>query len=246
MRSRRLSAPQPALALALAALMAVAAACKKPPRAGAACTREWATECTDQSNAVTCVSGRWESIACRSVTGCMDMGEGNDSCSNDSHNVGEPCKEEGNYGCSPDQKAMLKCDSKRWTKIDDCNGQHGCVSNATGAKCDKGTESAGASCTPQNEGNGSCTPDGKSLLVCRGGKMVVAALCKGMHGCRQLGNKLECNQTIADVGDPCEDYEGKFACSSDKKSRLVCRNAKMVKDRTCKSCSVLIDEVQCQ
>jgi hypothetical protein len=76
--------------------------------------------------------------------------------------------------------------------------------------------------------------------------MVIAATCKGMHGCREAFNKLECNQTIADPGDPCDNYEGKFACSTDKKTRLVCKGGKMVKDKTCKSCSVMIDEVQCQ
>ena len=37
---------------------------------------------------------------------------------------------------------------------------------------------------------------------------------------------------------------GKFACSLDKKTRLVCKNNKFVKDKTCK-CSVLIDKVNC-
>jgi hypothetical protein len=225
----------------------VVAACSKGPRAGEKCTRAWAIECTGKTDAVVCVGGRWESMQCRSVTGCMDMGnEGNDGCSNDTHVVGEPCKEDGAYGCSLDGKAMLKCDADRWTKADDCRGQNGCVSNATGASCDKGTESAGAACTPENEGNGSCTPDGHALLVCKSGKMVVAAMCKGMHGCRQQGTKLDCNQTIADVGDPCDDYEGKYACASDKKSRLVCKNGKMARDRGCKSCTVVIDDVQCQ
>jgi hypothetical protein len=238
---------RPILAATLLASIAfVAVACKKPPKPGATCTKEWATECLDKNNAVMCVSSKWEAIACRSVTGCMDMGsDGNDSCSNDTQNVGEPCKEEGNYGCSTDQKAILKCDSKHWTKVDDCNGQHGCVSNAQGASCDKGTQTVGASCTADNEGNGSCTPDARALLVCKSGKMVVGATCKGMHGCRQMGSKLDCNQTIADVGDPCEGYEGKYACSTDKKTRLSCKGGKMVKDKACKSCSVLIDEVQC-
>jgi len=238
----------PALAaLALLVTLGGASSCKKPPKPGGACTKEFAVECTGKAAAVMCVSSKWEAVACRDITGCMDMGgDGTDNCSNSTQNVGEPCKEEGNPSCSVDTKAMLKCQDKHWVKIDDCNGQHGCVSNAKGATCDKGTENAGASCTASNEGNGSCTPDGKSLLICKGGKMIVAATCKGMHGCREAFNKLECNQTISDLGDPCEDWEGKPACSTDKKTRLVCKNGKMVKDKVCKSCSVMIDDVQCQ
>ena len=241
MRTRQL------VAVALvAAIAVVAVACKKPGKAGDACKKEWATDCTDKKNALVCVSGKLEAVACRDITGCMDMGDGNDNCSNDTQNVGEPCKDDGNYGCSIDKKAMLKCEAMHWKKVDDCKGQNGCVSNAQGAKCDQGTESAGAACTAANEGNGSCTPDGKSLLICRSGKMVVGATCKGMNGCRQQGTKLDCNQTIADLGDPCDDYEGKYACAADKKTRLVCKAGKMVKDKVCKSCSVMIQDVQCQ
>jgi hypothetical protein len=219
-------------------------ACKKPAKAGGACTKEWATDCTDKRSALVCVSGKLEVLACRSATGCMDMGDGNDDCTNDTEDVGEPCREEGTFGCSVDTKGLMKCDGKHWMRIDDCKGQNGCTSNAAGAKCDKGTETAGASCSPENEGNGACAPDGKSLLMCRSGKMVVAATCKGLNGCRQQGTDLDCNQTIADVGDPC--YEGKFACSTDKKSRLQCRNGKMVTQKACKSCTVMIQEVQCE
>lgn len=237
------------LAASLVAAVALSlgnVACKKPPKAGDACKKEWATSCTGKATAVTCVDGKWVAVQCRDVVGCMDMGDENDNCSNSTQNVGEPCKDEGNPSCSVDGKAMLKCESKHWVKIDDCNGQHGCVSNAKGATCDKGTETEGAACTASNEGNGSCTPDGKSLLVCHGGKMVVAATCKGMHGCRQQGTKLECNHQIADVGDPCEGYDGSYACATDKKTRLQCKGGKMVKDKVCKSCSVMIDEIQCQ
>jgi hypothetical protein len=238
---------RPLVSVALVAVVAVlAVACKKPMKAGDACKKEWATDCTDKTHALVCVSGKLEAVGCRDNVGCMDVGDGDDNCSNNNQNVGEPCKAEGNFSCSVDSKAMLKCDSKHWTKVDDCKGQHGCVSNAQGATCDQGTESLGASCTPQNEGNGSCTPDGKSLLVCHSGKMVVGATCKGMNGCRQAGTKLDCNQTLADLGDPCGDYEGKYACAPDKKTRLVCKGGKMVKDKVCKSCSVMIQDVQCQ
>ena len=232
--------------LVVAFVAAGLGACKKKTaKAGDACKTEWATDCVDKSNALVCVSGKLEAIACRDVTGCMDMGDGNDNCSSGGHQVGKPCKEEGDPGCSADSKAMLKCNSKHWKKESDCRGQLGCVSNAHGAKCDEGTGNAGDPCTADNEGNAACTADGKTLLICHGGKMVVGATCKGMNGCRQMGTKLDCNETLADLGDPCEGYDGKYACASDKKTRLVCRGGKMVKDKVCKSCSVMIQDVQC-
>jgi hypothetical protein len=234
-----------ALVVVMAVLVLAAGACKKHGKAGDPCKTEWSTDCTDKKDALVCVSGKLEALACRSINGCMDMGDGNDDCSNETQMMGEPCKDEGNYSCSIDAKEMLKCDSKHWIMVDDCKGQNGCQSSASGAKCDKGTETAGASCSAQNEGNGSCSPDGKSLLMCRSGKMVLAATCKGLNGCRQRGTDLDCNQTVADIGDPC--FEGKYACSTDRKTRLQCRSGKMAKDRTCnKSCSVMIEEVQCQ
>ena len=92
----------------VAVLSVLAVACKKPGKAGDACKKEWATDCTDKKNALVCVSGKLEAVGCRDNVGCMDMGDGNDNCSNNNQNVGEPCKQEGNYSCSVDSKAMLK------------------------------------------------------------------------------------------------------------------------------------------
>jgi hypothetical protein len=219
------------------------AACKKKPaKAGDTCPNEWATACTDKSDALVCVSGKLEAVPCRGATGCMDTGDGGNECSNDAHDVGEPCKEEGNYGCSLDAKALLKCDAMRWTKAQDCKGANGCAPNAQGATCDQRPDVS--TCKSQDEGNGSCSADGKSLVLCRSGKMVVAATCKGPGGCRQQGDDIDCNQTIADVGDPCR--EGKYACATDKTTRLLCWHGKMISEKVCKSCSVVKDEVQCE
>ena len=127
-----------------------------------------------------------------------------------------------------------------------CTGKLGCVANAEGAKCDLGAAEANSECTPQNEGNASCTPDSKDLLLCKKGKMTVAAHCRGMHKCRQLGKQIECDESIGQLNDICDasEYEGKMACSEDKKMRLVCKGGKFIKEKDCK-CSVMIDKVNC-
>jgi hypothetical protein len=228
--------------LASAAILLVA--CGKKPQPGAACKEEGTLKCVDKASALACTNGKWEKVTCNGISGCETL-VGDSTCTYDGYVAGEPCTEEGKPECSTDKKAMLKCEAKHWKQIDTCDGQNGCVANALGAKCDKGKATVGSSCTADNEGNAACSPDGKALLICRSGKMALGAACKGMHGCREQGTKIDCNQTIADLGDPCDGYEGRYACSSDKKERLVCKQGKMAKDKACKSCSVLIDEVQC-
>ncbi len=226
----------------VALALALTSGCKKAPTAGAACKTKNEVQCVDKKNGVICAGDKWEAIACEGPTGCMSVA-GTGSC-HYAATVGGPCEKEGEPGCSADRKSMMKCEGSHWKLLNKCGGTLGCVANAQGAKCDLGAASEGDACTKENEGNASCTPDKKNLLVCKGGKMTLAQTCKGMHGCRQMGTKLECMQTIADLNDPCEGNDGGFACSSDKKSRLVCKAGKMVKERDCK-CSVMIDKVNC-
>ncbi|CAN5562396.1 hypothetical protein BH09MYX1_BH09MYX1_34150 [soil metagenome] len=224
------------------AMVIVLAACGKP-KAGGDCKTESEVKCTDDKNALVCTSGKWEALPCRGLNGCMSMMGSPGTCTNDGFKEGEPCPgDEGNPNCSADKKAMLKCVDKHWKKQEDCNGQHGCVSNAKGTNCDMGTADVGSTCTAANEGNVACAPDKKSELVCEKGKMGTMLLCKGMHGCRQMGDKIECDHSLADVGDDCEGTEP--ACTLDKKNILACKDGKFTKVKAC-SCAVFLDEIKC-
>lgn len=227
-------------------VVALAVACKKPPTVGADCKTKGEIQCLDKKTGAICAGGKWEQLTCEGPTGCMSVA-GSGSCTHTKHAVGEYCADEGKPECSGDKKAMIKCENNRWKQLEECKGKLGCVANAMGAKCDLGASTEGAACTAENEGNASCTPDAKGLLLCKGGKMNLAAKCKGMHGCRQKGTQIECDETIGDEGDPCDqqEYDGKYACATDKKTRLVCKGGKFVKDKTCKSCSVMIDKINC-
>lgn len=232
-----------AVVVSIVVLAAMAtAACKKPPVPGAECKTKGEIGCVDKKNGVICIDKKWESITCEGATGCM-MTAGSGSCTHTNYAVGEPCLKEGEPQCAGDKKAMIKCEDSHWKLLNKCTGKLGCVANANGAKCDLGAAEANSDCTAQNEGNASCTPDGKDLLLCKSGKMTVAAHCRGMHKCRQLGKKIECDETIGQLGDPC-DSDGKLACSEDKKTRLSCKGGTFVKDKDCK-CSVMIDKVNC-
>ena len=231
--------------VALAALVVSLGACSKPPKEGSPCATKGDVKCVDKTTAVICASGKFEKLTCDAPIGCMTVA-GTGSCTHASYAVGEPCLEEGKPDCSGDHKSMIKCEGDHWKLVNTCAGVLGCVSNAEGTKCDLGAAAPGSACTKENEGNASCTPDAKSLLICKAGKMTIAATCKGTHGCRQLGTQLTCDETISDLGDVCDssEYEGKFGCTPDKKMRVVCKKDKMVKDRAC-NCSVMIDKVSC-
>jgi hypothetical protein len=233
------------LAVTLVSVSVGLLACSKPPTPGASCKTRGDIQCIDKKTGAVCVDGKWEAMTCEGPTGCMSVA-GAGSCTHTKYAVGEACLQEGKPECSGDRKSMMKCVGSHWQLVNTCAGALGCVSNANGTRCDLGAATEGSPCTKENEGNASCTPDAKSLLLCKGGTMTIGARCKGMHGCRQLGNKLDCDETIGELGDVCDssEYEGKFACSTDKKMRLVCKNNKFVKDKACK-CSVMIDKVNC-
>jgi hypothetical protein len=83
------------------------------------------------------------------------------------------------------------------------------------------------------------------MLVCKDKKMVVASLCKGQHGCRLQGKKVDCDNSLSDVGDVCS--EGAIACSMDKKAFLECKGGKFSKKQDCKQqCAVFLDKIECK
>ena len=76
----------------------------------------------------------------------------------------------------------------------------------------------GDDCT---ETPGSCV-DKASHLVCLNKKYILET-CKGQGACNDDGKQLLCDNTKADVGDPCG-HDGSRACSVDGKSELRCRD----------------------
>lgn len=162
-------------------------------KAGEPCAKAGESACLDDKNAVLCVGGKWEQVACRGLNGCMGIAP-NVACTNDGYAEGEPCLEEGNYQCTVDKKGLLGCEKNHWKTVEKCLGQNGCVANAKGAKCDNSISEAGAPC--QQENTYACGTDGKTLLRCTQKKLVPSATCPGRYGCRRQFEKIECNGEI--------------------------------------------------
>lgn len=94
-------------------------------------------------------------------------------------------------------------------------------------------------------GQSYCTKDG--ALFCGEDGKLVATSCQGPLGCVQHGKAAACDQSLAVVGEPCEDQDN-VACSVDKRSELDCKSKSWVLGATCKGakgCELKGDELFC-
>jgi hypothetical protein len=78
-----------------------------------------------------------------------------------------------------------------------------------------------------------CAPDHMTFLRCDGEKMVVQGLCRGPHGCEIDTRGARCDQSVAEIGDPCEGDGA--ACSVDGFNMVVCRSGRWTLKSACTS-----------
>lgn len=225
------------------------AAAAAPPVAGAGCKIEMDESCTTERQALACHDGRWEEMICRGPSGCA-KNAGKDACDQTVAEEKEVCNLDNDFVCSIDTKAMLQCTKNRWSFAQGCFGNRRCVLERNKVTCDNSIASLGDVC--REEEDYACSPDAKNALVCRGGKFGLASQCNGKKACRVTGDKtagfkVECDDSIATVGDPC-DKEGHYSCSPDAKQIVKCTQRKYVADDKCKrreKCAVKGEVVGC-
>ena len=105
-----------------------------------------------------------------------------------------------------------------------------------------GKPKAGDAC---QQGQGVCA-DKTSMMACVKG-VYVAMPCHGAQACTLQGNTSVCDNSIAAVGDAC-DEEGDFACAADKKAALSCKDNHFALEETCKgarACVLKTDGLYC-
>jgi hypothetical protein len=215
--------------------LVVAVGCSKP-KEGAACTESGTFgngpgTCLDKQNALVCVGGKYTHVKCeKSATGCMDVA-GNVSCSV-IKDVGEPCPGGAKVAdCSSDGKKMLLCEGGAWVMKMGCSKL--CVSNVNGVRCENASGAVGDECTQDQFDSAVCSEDKLQLLVCDGKKFFAASSCRGQNKCRAVGKQIDCDTSMAEVGDPCEE-DGALSCDTAKKTMLKCTAKKFVKEQDCK------------
>jgi hypothetical protein len=218
---------------ALVAIAALGAACK--PRPGASCRTDGREACAASSLALVCREGTWKEMPCRGKDGCRQR-DGEVACDQTFAESGDLCADEGKAVCTPDTRSALECRSGKWTLRDKCLGPKGCSTDATYVHCDNSVGNAGDPCG-QNDDH-ACALDAKSMLVCRSDRWELASHCRGANGCRSGGDDITCDQSLAEVDDPCA-HEGNPACSTDLRALLACKGGKMAVEETCrKTCDV--------
>jgi hypothetical protein len=229
---------------------------EKPTRAsvGKPCTSEGQEVCLGPTEAIVCVDGKYETMPCRDAP-CSSGPQG-DLCEDRTHLAGEYCEVNAaqddfwKHGCSVDGRSQLRCVGKRWQLEKACPGKHGCRrvevrtdrGHESRLECDERVTDTGAACS--KEGEHACGSDAKSTVRCSGGTWQDDQRCRGPRGCVERGDQVQCDDTLAEVGDRCGD-DGDRACSTDRKARLECKGHKMAFDKQCKSeCAVVTDKVQ--
>ena len=163
---------------------------------------------------------------------------------------GGPCVSNGKYQCSDPSNALLCQNGKLVTMP--CRGPMGCTGLGTASSCDDNLAQEGDACQQTLNENYSCSTDHVKELICKDGKFAVARTCKGPKKCAVTGDLINCDDSMADVGDVCvaEQGDANYGCSTDKKTEVVCEagSGKFQLSNTCrgqKGCWIENDTVHC-
>lgn len=203
-------------------------ACK--PKLGASCDVDGRAVCQDKVQGLVCLDKKWEPLACRGAKGCAADGD-RTLCDEDVAREGDACNRSGET-CSEDKKSMLHCEKNHWKLVESCGGPKACAVVDKSVQCDSTSAKEGDPCA--RESTHACAGDKRSHLACKSGKFVLVERCKGPKACRFVQDKIDCDDSQASVADPC-DTEGNFACSTDGRSLLKCKDAKFILDENCKA-----------
>lgn len=168
--------------------------------AGDACNVADDHACTrDDKAMLKCVKGRWTVVqSCLGERACtMDKKEERPvvTCDDSVANVGDACREEEDYACSPDKKAALVCRKSQFVQASLCKGPQGCrvVGSKEGSfkvECDDSVASPGDAC--ENEEHFSCAADERTILKCRNKTFEIEEKCKSKEKCQIKGGLVGC------------------------------------------------------
>jgi len=114
-----------------------------------------------------------------------------------------------------------------------CRGPAGCTKLGTKVTCDDSIADEGDPCLDAESENRACSTNKKKSLLCDAGKFKAIQFCRGPKGCQIHGEVVTCDSQVAEKADPCL-KPGTFACSTDFKTRLICKEGKFQFDRFCR------------
>jgi hypothetical protein len=213
-----------------ACALAGVVSCK--PSVGSSCEVD-ESRCLDQKTQLACDKGQFIATPCRGPAGCAANDQGV-RCDISGNQQGDACSfsDEGAASCVGGQR-MVVCRSGKYV-FAECRGAKGCANAAGRAVCDTSLAADGDGCN--KESAKACSTDGKQILSCKSGKMSSLLACRGDAACVAEGSKLNCDMSVARVGDVCDKtMDGKNACDEKRLSILVCRNGQFAFDEKCRA-----------
>jgi hypothetical protein len=142
--------------------------------------------------------------------------------------LGDSCSNHGDAKCM-DPSAAILCQNKKWTRLE-CRGAKGCLLAGAIVECDASAAAESDFC--DREGNFSCSTDRKSQLKCEKNAWKLDMKCQGPKGCSASATLVECDDSVATLGDPCP-RDDHHTCAADKASVLVCKAGKFVLSMPC-------------
>lgn len=126
---------------------------------------------------------------------------------------------------------MLVCRSHTWEAVS-CAGPKGCVVSGRFVDCDETVATVGSPCSNDSpDGYSGCSTDHKTRLKCDKGVWREDVPCRGPKGCVVSSRFVDCDDSLALVGDACE--ADSYACSVDNKSMLFCGSGKYAVREVC-------------
>ena len=161
---------------------------------GDACSSddEGAATCSDKATMLACHAGVYGVVPCRGARGC-ELAEGRAACDTSIAEPNDACRDEGTKACAADKSAVLICKDHAMVSYYRCRGASGCGSGGGKLSCDTSIAQLGDACDKKLEGQAfACTPDGASLLVCKGGSFALDQACKAGQKCLTDGSSSHC------------------------------------------------------
>ena len=153
---------------------------------------EGAATCSSKEQMLACHGGLFGIVPCRGKRGCENV-DGRAVCDTSLAQLNDACRDETLKACASDGSAVLICKDHAMVPFYPCRGANGCTALGGKLSCDTSLAKLGDACDKKLEGQAfACTPDGASLLVCKGGVFMLDEACKAGQKCLVEGTSTHC------------------------------------------------------
>lgn len=129
-----------------------------------------------------------------------------------------------------DAQRSIVCEDGKFVETP-CRGKGGCSTSKEATSCDISGNQPGDTCVREDEGVAVCVGS-DAMLACHGRKFETVA-CRGPRGCESFGGRANCDQSVAEAGEPCSTPNAK-ACSVDKRRVLSCLDGRLSDQYECR------------